>query len=275
MIRERVNRLLKRLAQERQFPTQGRTLFIDLERREVRSAYAPKRLVDVFLGGRGMNMFYLANLLDPSLDPLSPEIPLIYGAGIATGIIPSASRGNLTSWSPDSRILLDSNAGDYFPSFLKLTGIDHLVMFGRSPTHTLLYITGGEVQFLDATPYWGLNNVDMRRRISVDFSGAWERDLAMITITQAGENGVRIAGVMAGPKSLHARGGGGAKMGSLNLKAIVIKNLLRLDYADPAKVPPANRDIARQVMNTGVGKILHERGPPFLYKPSRPRRARA
>ena len=94
MIRERVDRLLRRLAVERQFPSQGRTLFIDLERRELRSAYAPRKLVDVFLGGRGMNMFYLANLLDPSLEPLSPDIPLIYGAGIATGIIPSASRGN-------------------------------------------------------------------------------------------------------------------------------------------------------------------------------------
>ena len=269
MIRERVDRLLGRLATERQFPSQGRTLFIDLERRTVRTAYAPRRLVDVFLGGRGLNMFYLANLLDPSLEPLSPDIPLIYGAGIGTGIIPSASRGNLTSWSPDSHILLDSNAGDYFPSFLKLNGIDHLVMYGRATTPTLLYITGGELEFRDATPFWGLNNVDMRRRMAFEFNGAWERDLAMINITEAGERGVRMAGVMAGPKSLHARGGGGAKMGSLNLKAVLVQNLLRLDYAFPAKVPPTNRDIARQFMNTGVGKILHERGTPFLYKPSR------
>jgi len=269
MIRERVHRLLARLATNRQFPSQGRTLFVDLERREVRAAYASRRVVDCFLGGRGVNMFYLANLLDPSLEPESPDIPLIYGAGIATGIIPSASRGNLTSWSPDSRILLDSNAGDYFPSFLKLNGIDHLVLYGRAAQPTLLFITGGEVEFRDATPYWGLDNVDMRARIAADFHGAWERDLAMINITRAGENGVRIAGVMAGPKSLHARGGGGAKMGSLNLKAVVIKNLLRIDYADPAKVPLTNRDIARQFMNTGVGRILHERGTPFLYKPSR------
>src|SRR3990170_5869328 len=117
MIRERVHRLLARLATNRQFPSQGRTLFVDLERREVRAAYASRRVVDCFLGGRGGNMFYLANLLDPSLEPESPDIPLLYGAGIATGIIPSASRGNLTSWSPDSKILLDSNAGDYFPSF--------------------------------------------------------------------------------------------------------------------------------------------------------------
>ncbi len=269
MLRERVEGLLARLASEPQFPTQGRTLFIDLERQEVRFAYTPRAVVDVFLGGRGVNMFYLANLLDPSLHPEHPDVPLVYGAGIATGIIPSASRGNLTSWSPDSKILLDSNAGDYFGSFLKLNGIDHLVVYGHAAKPTILLVTNGEVSFRDAMPYWGLDNIDMRERIAKDYDGRWGGNLAMINVTRAGELGVRMAGVMTGPKSLHARGGGGAKMGSLNLKAIVVKGITKLQYANPEAVPPRNREIAVQFMGTGVGKILHERGTPFLYKPSR------
>src|SRR2546428_563726 len=73
----------------------------------------------------------------------------------------------------------------------------------------------------------------------------------------------------SGPKSRTRRGGGGHKMGPLTLKAVLVQTLPPLDYASPAKVPPTNRDIARQFMNTGVGKILHGRGTPFLYKPSR------
>src|SRR3990170_1846270 len=269
MIRERLDRLVARLAKEPQFPTQGRTLFVDLERQAVREAYTPRSVVEAFLGGRGVNMFYLANLLDPSLHPEHPDIPLVYGSGIATGIIPSASRGNLTSWSPDSRILMDSNAGDYFASFLKLNGIDHLVLHGRAATPTLLYVTSGNLEFRDATPYAGLDNVDMRERVAADFRGRGEGDLAMIIVTRAGENGVRTAGVMTGPKSIHARGGTGAKMGSLNLKAIVIQRIGKRDYASPKEIPAKNREIAAQFMGTGVGKILHERGTPFLYKPSR------
>jgi len=269
MIRERIEDLRKRLATEPQFQTQGRTLFVDLERQEIREAYTPLRVVNYFLGGRGVNMFYLANLLDPSQDPESPDIPLIYGSGIATGVIPSASRGNLTSWSPDSRILMDSNAGDYFASFLKLNGIDHLVMYGRAAKPTLLYITGGNLEFRDATPYVGLDNIDLRERVAKDLRGRWGADLAMINIGRAGENGVRVAGVMTGPKSLHARGGTGAKMGSLNLKCIVIQGITKPEYAAPDLVPKKNREIAVQFMGTGVGKILHERGTPFLYKPSR------
>ena len=269
MIRDRIDRLLPRLASEPQFKTQGRTLFVDLGRRDVRSAYAPRRAVDCFLGGRGVNMFYLANLLDPTLDPESPEIPLIYGSGMCTGVIPSAARGNLTSWSPDSRILMDSNAGDYFASFLKLNGIDHLVMHGKAADPTLIYVRGGELEFRDAAPYWGLDNLDLRARIAQDLGGRWGGDLAMINVCRSGENGVRTSGVMTGPKSLHARGGTGAKMGSLNLKCIVIQGIARPEYAAPELVPKRNREIAVQFMGTGVGKILHERGTPFLYKPSR------
>src|SRR5439155_27099050 len=109
-IRERVSGLIDRLSAERQFPTQGQTIFVDLEHSEVRRAYIPRRVVETFLGGRGVNMFLLQNLLDANLEPLHPDIPLIFGTGILTSMVPSASRGNATSWSPESGVLKDSNA---------------------------------------------------------------------------------------------------------------------------------------------------------------------
>jgi len=101
-IRTRVDALLTRLATEPQFPTQGQTIFVDLARQEVRRAWIPLRIVHALLGGRGVNMFLLHNLLDETLQPIDPEIPLIFGTGILTSMVPSASRGNVTSWSPES-----------------------------------------------------------------------------------------------------------------------------------------------------------------------------
>ena len=49
MIRERVARLLERLATEPQYATQGATLFVDLERSEVRRGYTPRAVVETFL----------------------------------------------------------------------------------------------------------------------------------------------------------------------------------------------------------------------------------
>src|SRR5687768_16464341 len=152
-------------------------------------------------------MFYLHRLLDESLNPLHPDIPLIFGSGVLTGIVPSAARGNATSWSPESGVIMDCNAGDYFPSFIRMNGIDHLVLYGRARAWTLLRIRDGRLEFLDAEPYVGLDNNDLRERIARDLSGAWTRDLAMVNLTRAGEHLVLTSAIMAGPKACYARGG--------------------------------------------------------------------
>src|SRR5262245_24476962 len=200
-VRDRVSRLVAELPSEPQFPTQGATMFVDLERREVARAFTPLRVVRALLAGRGANMFYLHRLLDESLGPLDPDVPLIFGSGVLTGIVPSAARGNATSWSPESGVIMDSNAGDYFPSFIRMNGIDHLVLYGRASSWTLLHIHAGELGFVDASPYVGLDNIDLRERIPHDFGGTWTRDLAMVNVTRAGENLVLTSAIMAGPKA--------------------------------------------------------------------------
>jgi aldehyde:ferredoxin oxidoreductase len=268
-IRDRVARLVAELPQEPQFPTQGATVFVDLERREVARGYTPMRVVKALLAGRGGNMFLLSRLLDESLDPLHPDIPLIFGSGVLTGIVPSAARGNVTSWSPESGILMDSNAGDHFPSFIRMNGIDHIVLYGKAASWTLLRIREGQLEFLDAAPYVGLDNIDLRDRIPHDFGGTWARDLAMVNITRAGENQVLTAGIMGGPKAIYARGGPGAKMGSLKVKAILVQGQTR-DFETAQPYKGYNRTIAQKLLDTSVVKhALKTMGTPFLYKPSR------
>src|SRR5438105_3535539 len=152
-IRDRVATLLAELPTEPQYPTQGATMFVDLERQESWRAFTPLAVVRTLLAGRGGNMFYLYRLLDEQLTPLDPNIPLIFGSGVLTGLVPSAARGNATSWSPESGVLLDSNCGDYFPSFLKMmAGIDQLVLYDRPNEWTFLRLAHGRVEFHDARP---------------------------------------------------------------------------------------------------------------------------
>src|SRR5688500_7035247 len=268
-IRERVATLLAEMPRVPQFPSQGATLFVDLQRRETQSAYTPLAVTRTVLAGRGANMYYLYRLLDETLSPLDPDIPLIFGSGLLTGLVPSAARGNCTSWSPESGVLLDANAGDYFPSFMRLNGFDHLVLYGKAPSWTMVMIRDGQVTFEDGTPYAGLDNIDVRETIARDVGGTWKRNLAMVNSTRAGENGVLTAGIMAGPKAIYARGGPGAKMGALHLKAIVtFTPTHEFPTAQPYK--PYNRVIAQKLLATSVVKnALSKTGTPFLYKPSR------
>ncbi|HZW35324.1 MAG TPA: aldehyde ferredoxin oxidoreductase C-terminal domain-containing protein [Candidatus Deferrimicrobiaceae bacterium] len=268
-IRARVDRLSARMHDRPQYPTQGSVLFVDLERGETLSRYLPVAAFRTVLSNRGGNMFLLYNLLPDGREPLDPQVPLIFGSGVLTGTVPVAARGNVSGIAPDSYAVLDSNCGDAFPAFLKLHGHDHLVLYGRAPGWTLLGISEGNVAFHDAAPYLGMDNIELTRAVEKDFHCTERKDMAMARIGRAGENLVLCSGIMGGPKAIYARGGTGAKMGSLKLKAVVI--LGRCGRPDlSAAFKENNRDIARKILSTSVVKYaLKTVGTPFLYKPSR------
>lgn len=268
-IRLRVERLLSRMPSEPQYPSQGAVLFVDLEQRRCRRGYLPLEAVRHFLAGRGGNMYLLYNLLQEEKEALDPEVPLIFGAGLLTSSMTGATRGNVTSRSPESRAILDSNAGDFFPSFLKRHGYDHLVLYGRNPQWTLLRIDQEQVGFLDATPYLGMNNMAFTKAIERDFACIERKDLAMARISSAGENRVLCSGIMAGEKAIWARGGGGAKMGALHLKAILIHGKPP-EVELPEDFRQNNRAIGKKILAASVVQnALKKVGTPFLYKPSR------
>jgi aldehyde:ferredoxin oxidoreductase len=268
-VRDKVTRLAARLFDAAQYPSQGATLFVDLEHRATFRKYLPREVLLDFLGGRGANMWLLYNLLDEDRPALDPRIPLIFGSGVLTSDMPSATRGNFTSKSPDSYAILDSNAGDYFPSFVKRHGYDHIVLYGKAPEWTLLTIAFDKVEFRDARPYLGLDNLDMVAAIERDFACEERRDMAMARITRAGENQVLCSGIMGGIKSIWARGGAGAKMGSMKLKAIIVLGK-PIEPAHHKALKDYNKRIGRKITSTSVIKnALKMVGTPFLYKPSR------
>ena len=74
---------------------------------------------------------------------------------------------------------------------------------------------------------------------------------------------------MGGPKACYARGGPGAKMGSLKVKAIVVQGQTR-DFETAQPYKGYNRTIAQKLLETSVVKhALKTIGTPFLYRPSR------
>ena len=268
-IGNRVAALLARMHDTPQYPSQGAVLFVDLAGRTTRRGYLARQVLLDFLGGRGANMYLLFNLMADSREPLDPEIPLIFGTGVLTGSMPSAARGNVTSLAPDSEALMDSNAGDYFPTYMRYHGIDHIVLYHRHPQWTLLKISGPDVEFIDASPYLGLDNIDLTAAVERDFDCKERKSMAFARITSAGENQVLCAGIMGGPKSIWARGGTGAKMGSLRLKGILLHGR-GTPPAVSSSFKQKNREIGQKILGTSVIRnALKTVGTPFLYKPSR------
>ena len=88
--------------------------FIRLQDGSIKISPVSLDLRKKFLGGRGINMYLLSRHYSSGLDPLSPENPLIFGAGLLTGTLGFGSRINITSKSPESGHLGDSNMGGEF-----------------------------------------------------------------------------------------------------------------------------------------------------------------
>ena len=60
---------------------------IDLSKEKVSIKQTPDSLKKLFLGGRGLNNYYLYKMLKPGIDPFSPDNVLIFGTGFLTGTL--------------------------------------------------------------------------------------------------------------------------------------------------------------------------------------------
>ena len=266
---QRIESLLQRLCDAPQYATQGAVWFIDLATRQSRRAWLPLEVVNTFLGGRGANMYLLYNTMDENLDPLDPGNPLIFGTGVLTGYTSAAARANVSGLSPDSDALMDSNCGDYFPAYMRLNGIDHIVLYGQTPGLTLLELDGDKTLFHDAEAWRGMDNTEFRAAVEQHFDCRERRNMAMARITSAGENRVLCSGIMGGPKAIWARGGAGAKMGALKLKAVMIRGKPAKGDTN-AEFKACNKALGRRITSSSVIRnALKTVGTPFLYKPSR------
>ncbi|MDA8211545.1 MAG: aldehyde ferredoxin oxidoreductase family protein [Clostridia bacterium] len=247
------------------YTSQGKLALVNLSSGEVTITCTPQQLVEKYLGGRGLNMYYLHKLLKPGVDPLSSDNVLIIGAGLLTGTLaPNSSRINITAKSPESGILGDANMGGFFGAEMRLAGFDRLIILGKAPAPVYLYLEDGELEIRPADPYWGYNVNDTQKLLRRDIGS----DIQVACISRAGEKLVRMACVMTGIKNAAGRGGMGAVMGSKNLKAVVARGNQGLEVHDAPGLFQTRLELQNYLRNSKVCQVLGKVGTPLLYENS-------
>ena len=79
----------------------GRTITVDLGDRSIFESKTDVKTAKEYLGGRGMGVKILSDMVAPTIDPLSPENPLILTTGPLTGTpAPMSGRHSITTKSP-------------------------------------------------------------------------------------------------------------------------------------------------------------------------------
>lgn len=199
----------------------GTILRVDLTRREITRELLDRVTAERYIGGLGLCIKLCHDTIKPGCDALSPENPIVLGAGPFVGTsLPSTSRVYSVSKLPSSRTIGWCGAGGFtFGVMLKNAGFDHVIIEGRSERPVCLKIFDDQVELVDAAYLWG-------RSVEETCAEVWDTygfPTGVLCIGQAGENRVPFSMAFIDRISTLGRGGFGAVMGSKNLKAVVVK----------------------------------------------------
>lgn len=234
------------------------TLQIDLTTGRV----GKEAVSDVLSGGRHFIAKFLSQGADPGLDPLGPENPLIFAAGLLAGWpISCAGRLSVGGKSPLTGGIKESNAGGGLANAMAGLDCRALVLEGRFPTPSILVVDAADrVQALLAEEYWGLTTEECVSRLQARFG----KDYAMAVIGPAGEMGlpasaICVTDVRDHPFRFAARGGLGAVMGSKRLKALLVHKSRRALPASAAFLP-AVRALHRAIQDNPRVEALRTYG---------------
>ncbi|UCG37733.1 MAG: aldehyde ferredoxin oxidoreductase family protein [bacterium] len=217
-----------------------------------------------FIGGRGLGVRLLAPHAVPGADPLGGTVPLIVTAGPLTGAgVPSGDRFSLSTISPLTGTVMDTNSGGRLGRALKRGGTEVLAVSGRALDPVVLVVGDGELRLHPAGDLWGCSVTEtilaLRER--------WGRDAGLAVIGPAGENRVRYASIMTERMRAMGRGGAGAVMGAMNLKALVVKGSGKVPVKDPGRLKVVLEESNRWLRAHPVtSKALPALGTPMLVR---------
>ncbi|MEJ2167221.1 MAG: aldehyde ferredoxin oxidoreductase family protein, partial [Desulfobacterales bacterium] len=217
-----------------------------------------------YMGGSAFAAYYLLKLLQPGIDPLSPDNVLVFAASVITGApLSGYNRYTVAAKSPLTGCFGESEAGGYFGPELKFAGFDAVVITGKADKPVYLFIKDGEAEIRSAADIWGLDNHQTLEKLEQELA---DKKIRAATIGPAGERLVRFANVSNDMEHFNGRTGMGCVMGAKNLKAVVARGRHKPELADAKRVGELARWHNQRIKNHPPNVGLSAMGTPGLVK---------
>ena len=244
-------------------PLNRKVAFIDLSSGNIETKAIPIEIRKKFLGGRGLDAYFLLNHTPQGCDALGPDNALMISGGILCATCASATaRTHVMAKSPLTNLLGSANMGGFFAPEMAWAGFHHLVIKGKADHPVYIYIHNGEIEIRDARPMWGMVSTDAQWAIRDDLG---DQEVKSCVCGPAGENLVRFANVMTGIKNAAGRSGMGAVMGSKNLKAVAARGTMDIKIAHPVEALEFNKRFIDQIVSAKVNQTQGTLGTPFIW----------
>lgn len=223
----------------------AKLLYVDLTNKTTETKTLDGETYRKYPGGSALGLYLMMHEMDPHVDPLSPENMMVFAVSPLTGIaISGNSRMCLTTKSPLTGTVGDSQVGGFIPAAVKGNGWDAIVIKGKAETPVYLYIDKEKAELRDARDIWGKITGEAEKAIEEDLG---ETKLESAIIGPAGENLVSYASIMHMRSRAFGRNGVGAVMGSKNLKALVVKKAPPAKAVDPAGMKTLTLDVKERM----------------------------
>jgi len=223
----------------------GKILKVDLSSQEIRGLEIPEEIYKNFIGGPGLGIRLIYELMKPGVDPLSEQSIVGFVPGLLTGIgIPFGNKYFVVGKSPMSGTWMDSNAGGNFGDSLKKTGYDGIFFKGASKEPVYLYC-GDRTELRDAHELWGKDTKTTDRLIKRGINDK----VSVACIGPAGEAGVKFSSIISDGVRAAARGGLAAVMGSKKLKALAVSGRKKVPVYNKDEVSRLNKEYLKIFKN--------------------------
>lgn len=237
-----------------------KTLRVDLTNNKLDIEEINGGILEQYIGGSGLGSKILWEETTMNTDPFSPENCLMFMIGPVTGMVPQGSHYVVCGLSPATDAWGEAAGGGTWAIELSRTGLSGIVIKGKAEKPVYLYINANEAAIRDASRLWGKDSYEVNEILEQEA----EKGARVACIGQAGENLMRIAGIMNEGRFARtaARCGMGAVMGSKNLKAIVVKGgKLKPKAVDEGALKAKNSEVTsflkkiRSGAGGGIAKI--------------------
>jgi len=191
---------------------------VHLDTEEIAEAPIDRSMVRRFVGGRGLTSKLLSDWYRSPEGSRDKTSPLFIGTGPLTGLsFPMAGRFVATAQSPLTNTIFSSSCGGRLGVYLKRHGIDVLALRGVARKPCYLSVQDGVLSINGADGIWGREKAEAKAVLRKIYGNG----CSILLIGKAGENGVSYANVENDGRFL-GRGGLGALLGAMKVKAIVV-----------------------------------------------------
>jgi aldehyde:ferredoxin oxidoreductase len=232
----------------------GKLLRINLSTKEISTEKIKPELWENYLGGRGLGAFFLTKEVSPQTEALSPENKLIFMNGALAGTsIPGNNKICVTFKSPLTNTYSYSLCGGHYGPELKYAGYDGLIIEGKAKEPVYLWIDDDNIEIKQAEHIWGKLIPEAEDKIRKELGE--DKNIQIAVIGPGGERKVNYACITSGKYREFGRGGGGAVMGSKNLKGIAIRGSHDVEVADLDKTIDLTKRLIKNLQASRAGEV--------------------